>query len=298
MRRWLENMVWHHGFEQSEICEATGLDPGEAARQIRRFGVLDSAPPVRVAGDPLLVLPYPGGRHPRIGFLEGAIDPQRETKISVFLPWEAGDYVVADIPEAIWWKPEPAGEGEVIDRELLYLAHTHVPTHWTKRGITLEPLEWRRKKDGSLEMERILPNGVRFGTRVFPETGHVLMEQWLFNGTNRTLSGLRVQNCIMLKGAPEFAALTRENKVFKSPYAACRNPERDRWVITAWAPCHRPWGNERCPCLHSDPQFPDCPPGEIVTLRGWLSFYEGDAIEAELLRIESTGWQEAKLPGN
>ena len=24
-------------------------------------------------------MPYPGGRHPRIGFLEGAVDPQRET---------------------------------------------------------------------------------------------------------------------------------------------------------------------------------------------------------------------------
>lgn len=27
----------------------------------------------------LRLLPYPGGRHPRIGFLDGAIDPQRDT---------------------------------------------------------------------------------------------------------------------------------------------------------------------------------------------------------------------------
>jgi hypothetical protein len=33
------------------------------------------------------VLPYPGGRHPRVGFLDGAIDPQRGTKASVFAPW-------------------------------------------------------------------------------------------------------------------------------------------------------------------------------------------------------------------
>ncbi len=44
--------------------------------------------PRRKAGEPLLVRPYPGGRHPRIGFLEGAVEPQRETKVSVCSPWD------------------------------------------------------------------------------------------------------------------------------------------------------------------------------------------------------------------
>ena len=46
--------------------------------------------PVRKEGEPLLVLPYPGGRHPRIGFRDGMIRPQRETKASVFAPWKDG----------------------------------------------------------------------------------------------------------------------------------------------------------------------------------------------------------------
>ena len=122
------------------------------------------------------------------------------------------------------------------------------------------------------------------------------MEQWLTNGTDRTLTGLRVQNCLMLKGAPEFAQLTDDNKVLDAPYAACRSPEGNRWVIIAWEPCWRPWPNAKVPCLHSDPQFPDCPPDQTRRLRGRLSFYEGTDLKAELARIEATGWRGADSP--
>ena len=64
------------------------------------------------------------GRHPRIGFLDGAIRPQRETKISVFTPWDPHSYVVVDVPEAIW-----------SNLGLTYLAHTHIDTVWTKKKI-------------------------------------------------------------------------------------------------------------------------------------------------------------------
>jgi dienelactone hydrolase len=47
------------------------------------------------------------------------------------------------------------------------------------------------------------------------------------------------------------------------------------------------------PCLHSDPKFPDCGPGETKRLRGWLSFYEGRDIEGEFRRIDRTGWRQA-----
>ena len=140
-------------------------------------------------------------------------------------------------------------------------------------------------------MHRKLPNGVEFGTWAKPVEEQVLFEQWITNGTDKVMTGLRVQNCIMLKGAPEFAQQEEENKVFQNPYAACRDADGKRWVITAWEHCVRPWGNARCPCLHSDPQFPDCPPGETVRMRGWLSFYEGEDIEAEFDRIEATGWR-------
>jgi hypothetical protein len=71
----------------------------------RRLGIDVTKRPVRKEGEPLLVLPYPGGRHPRVGFRDGSIRPQRETKASVFAPWADGGYAVADVPEAVWFVP-------------------------------------------------------------------------------------------------------------------------------------------------------------------------------------------------
>lgn len=280
LRAWLENMVGHHRFSTDEARAATGLAAAEIEAALKRFDIRPGAKTVRAADAPLLVLPYPGGRHPRIGFLDGAVDPQRETKVSVFTPWDDSSYVVADVPEAIW-----------SNLGLTYLAHTHVPTIWEKQGVTLPPLEWKREGD-VLTMERTLPNGIRFGTRVVPGRDAVRFEQWLTNGTDRPLSDLRVQNCVMLKGAKGFTAQTNENKILRAPYAAARSDDGRRWIITAWVPNHRTWGNPPCPCLHSDPRFPDCPPGETRRLKGWLSFYEGDDIDGELKRIEATGWKD------
>lgn len=282
---WLMNMKTH-GFTYSEMMSATGLSETELNAAIARSNTENYVPtPIRPGW--LQVLPYPGGRHPRIGFRD-AIRPQRETKVSVFAPWDDGGYVVADTPEAIW---SATSDG----RELLYLAHTHVPTKWSKLGIDLDPLEWKRNEDASLEIERALPNKVVFGAKIVPINGAVLMELWIQNGTDGPLTGLRVQNCIMLKDAAGFADLTTENKVFQNPYAACRDRTGNRWVITAWEACVRPWGNPNCPCLHSDPQFPDCPPGETQRLRGWLSFYEGSDIEGELNRIDQLDWRSQSI---
>lgn len=282
LRFWLDNMLVQHRFTKEEAAAATGLTPDEVAEAVKRLGIDLSTKRERPVNAPLLVLPYPGGRHPRIGFLDGAVDPQRETKVSIFAPWAEGGYAVADIPEAIWNIPETG-------RELLYLAHTHVPTMWTKRGVTLQPLEWKRTDDG-WQVERTLPNQVVFGTRVMAKRDHVRMEMWLTNGTDQTLRGLVVQNCVMLKGLTGFEQQTNDNKLFRQPYVACHNADKTRWIITAWQPCQRAWGNAPCPCLHSDPKFPDCEPGQAVRLVGWLSFYEGREIEAELERIELAEW--------
>ena len=280
LRYWLENMVWHHRFTIEEISAATGLDATAISAALRRFDISPATRPKRAPNAPLLMLPYPGGRHPRIGFLDGAVNPQRETKVSVFTPWDETSYVVVDVPEAIW-----------SNLGLTYLAHTHVPTVWTKQNIELPKLEWRRHTDGSLDSERTLPNGIAFGAKVRSTTNAVRMELWLKNGTKETLTDLRVQNCVMLKGAKGFTQQTNENKVLSNPYVACRSEDGQRWVITAWEPCHRPWANAPVPCLHSDPKFPDCPPGETRRVRGWLSFYEGPDVHAELRRIDQTGWR-------
>lgn len=280
LRYWLQNMVWHHRFTPAEITAATGLDADAVSTALKKFDITSTSKPKRPADAPLLVLPYPGGRHPRIGFLDGAVRPQRETKVSVFMPWDDASYVVVDVPEAIW-----------SNLGLMYLAHTHVPTVWTKQNVDLPPLEWNRRDDGSFDIERKLPNGVVFGAKVAATKDAVRMELWLTNGSKEKLSDLRVQNCVMLKGAAGFEKQTNDNKVFSGPYVACKSPDGKRWIITAWDPLHRGWANAPCPCLHSDPKFPDCAPGETKRLRGWLSFYEGSDIEAEFKRIEKTGWR-------
>lgn len=280
LRYWLENMVWYHRFAPIEVQEATGLSEREVSVALNKFKITPNTRPKRSLGAPLLVLPYPGGRHPRIGFLEGAIRPQRETKISVFAPWDETSYVVVDIPEAIW-----------SNLGLTYLAHTHVPTIWTKQNVELAPLEWQRNKNGTLESQRTLPNGIQFGARVRPTMDSVRMELWLKNGTDTTLTDLRVQNCVMLKGASGFDQQTNDNKILEKPYVACRSADGKRWIISGWEPCHRTWANPPVPCMHSDPKFPDCAPGETKRLRGWLSFYEGTDIKKEFQRIDQIGWR-------
>lgn len=285
LRFWLDNMLVHHRFTIDEAAAATSMQADDITAAAKRLGVDARQRPARDKDARLVVLPYPGGRHPRIGFLDGAVNPQRETKVSIFAPWQDGGYAVADIPEAIWHE-SAAG------RELLYLAHTHVPTIWDKQGIKLEPLEWQRADDG-WQVERKLPNGVVFGTSIRPNQSEVRMEMWLTNGTKETLRGLVVQNCVMLKGLAGFDEQTNDNKLLKKPFVACHNADRGRWIITAWEPCHRPWANPPCPCLHSDPKFPDCAPGKTVRLSGWLSFYEGTDIDAELSRIDKLEWRGA-----
>jgi len=280
LKYWLKNMVWYHRFTNAEITAATGLKDSEIVAAMEKFNIRTDNRTEPNDDSSLIVLPYPGGRHPRIGFLEGAIDPQRETKCSVFTPWDRDSYVVLDLPEAIW-----------SNLGLTYLAHTHIDTIWTSKGIILPKLEWKRQTDGTLDIERVLPNKITFGVKVKSTKEAVRMEMWLSNGTNERLTDLRIQNCVMTKMAAGFEQQTGDNKLFKNPYAACRSVDGKRWIITAWENCHNPWGNEKCPCFHSDPKFPDLVPGQTYRLRGWLSFYEGTDIEKEFKRIEATGWR-------
>lgn len=285
LERWLQNMVWHHHYSLQEIRLATGLTVDRIQDAIQRFGITAENRPDTKEDNELTVLPYPGGRHPRIGFLDGAIDPQRETKVSVFTPWDSESYVVCDTPEAIW-----------SNLGLTYLAHTHIPTIWDRRSQQLDPQEWSSESDGGFVSTRRLPNGIEFTTTVQAADQIVYMDMTLTNGTDETLTDLRVQNCVMLKMAAGFAEQTNENKVFWGPYAACRNAAGNRWIITAWTPLHRGWANADCPCLHADPQFPDCPPGKTSRIFGMLSFYEGDDIYAELARLDTLNWRRGSTP--
>lgn len=279
LRDWLENMFWHHRFTDAEAAAATGLSLDELASAKDRLGVRIENRPTNFSTDHLRLLPYPGGRHPRIGFLDGAKRPQRETKFSVFLPWDADSYVVADIPEALF-----------THLGLTYLAHTHVPTIWDQQGVTLERLEWRREPAGAIRIERRLPNGLGFSVRARPEKDHVALELILSNNTPRPIREIRIQNCVMLKGARGFSEQTNANKQFRPPYSAVRSAQGNHWIVTAWWPCQRAWGNAPCPCLHSDVGWPACAANGTCRAVGGIWFATGDDFGAIVKRLDAIGW--------
>jgi hypothetical protein len=280
-RFWLENMAIWHQYSLAEMSTVLGKSAEEIGKLLQKYQLLERDKQASPPDGRLAVLPYPGGRHPRRGFLDGAIDPQRETKFSLFTPWDQPSYVVADVPEAIF-----------SNLGLIYLAHTHIPTLWDQQGLELPVQEWQRLEQGVLRSSRRLPNGIRFDVFVEPQQDHVRMELALFNGTSETLSGLRVQHCMMLDHAREFQLGSNDNKVFHQDYALVHNPDGDRWLITSWKPLGRAWGNPDVPCLHADPVLPDCSPGRTTRAVGWLSFYEGRDWKAEIERIEQRRWWE------
>ena len=267
---WMETMLRDHRYTPAEAAVVSGLPEDQVAPYAAKFAPSQEAPS-HPSAEKLNVRPYPGGRHPRIGFLEGAIDPQRGTKASVFLPWDPAHYVVVDLPEAIF-----------SNLGLLYLAHTHVPTIWNDQSVVIENVDWERLADGGLRHQWELPNKVAFGAEMRPAADRVDMELWLRNGAQQPLNKLRTQICVMLKGAPDFNEQTVDNKIFREPVAAVRSEDGNRWILTAWQRTGRAWGNRRCPCFHADPVLPDCAPGETVRLKGRLWFHEGPDVEAEI----------------
>jgi hypothetical protein len=277
---WLANMT-RHEFTLEEMSAATGLAETELRETLRRERLDDPKrrdAVLKVPEDRLLVLPYPGGRHPRIGFLEGAVDPQRETKVSVFAPWDASSYVVVDVPEAIF-----------TNLGLTYLAHTHIPTIWTERKIELEKLEWERRADGSLRSRRRLPNGMEFATVVTSERDAVRFDFALINGSDRAVTDVRVQVCNMLKGMKGFEQQAEGDVVKSGSLIAARSRDAKRWVVAGWEPMQRAWSNPPVPCIHSDAKVPDCKPGAIQRVRGFVRFYEGTDVDAELRRLQTSG---------
>ena len=276
LKHWLDNMVTHHRYTPHEIRAATGLPLAKVKQNLAEWNITGIHLGKRSLDAPLKVLPYPGGRHPRIGFLDGALVPQRETKVSIFAPWDPHSYAVVDVPEAIW-----------SNLGLTYLAHTHIPTVWEKQGKKMDPLEWQQNNDGSLVLERTLPNGIVFGSRVVPRQEVVKMNLWIRNGSPETLTGLRAQVCVMLKGLSGFNQRIHANKVIDGNWIACRNTDDSRWIITSWEPPHRSWENPPVPCLHADPSFPDCPPGKTVEANGIITFYKGTDIRQQIEKLKA-----------
>lgn len=238
---WTGNME-RHGYTPAEQQKVLGHPPAAATTP--------------AAG---AILPYPGGRHPRAGFREGAIDPLRGTKLSFFPP--TGGYVVIDLPEAIF-----------SNLGLTFLAHTHLPTIWNDQNAVIENVDWVREPEGALRAHWKLPNGIEFGASARYDR-QLEMSLWLKNGTAAPLTGLKTQVCVLLARADGYSSATNDNKKFGAASAAVRREGGGPWIVTEWEHCGRTWGNPPCPCMHSDPVLPDCAPGETVSVRGklWLA---------------------------
>lgn len=107
----------------------------------------------------------------------------------------------------------------------------------------------------------------------------------LSNGTDSPLTGLRVQVCTMLKGAVGFNAQEPLEQVVDRSLVAVRGENSDRWIITGWRPTHRVWTNPPVPCVHSDPIFPDCQPGQTVSVQGGIWFFEGPDVKERMRKL-------------
>ncbi len=255
---WAAIMARHH-FTPAEARAVTGEEWVLPPKREKSKGDGDTAQS--------WILPYPGGRHPRTGFRDGAIRPQRETKLSFFAPWEGGGYAVLDLPEAIWVTQKGG-------RTLEYLAHTHVNTVWDLKKVELPKLEWKATEKG-FEMERKLPDGIAFRAKATSiGSASAELELVLFNGSGETINDSSAQVCLMLAHLEGFGAQTNENKRFDNPRALAVDASGKHFVLLAFAQCQRAWGNAPCPCLHSDPSFGQILPGESKTLRGFLGFGE------------------------
>jgi peptidoglycan/xylan/chitin deacetylase (PgdA/CDA1 family) len=266
---WLDVMT-QHGYTLAEMQQVTALPKKTLEARLAKLS------PAPAKDDVINVLPYPGGRHPRIGFLEAAIDPIRGTKVSIFTPWEDGGYVVLDLPEAIF-----------SNLGLTYLAHTHIPSIWDDANRYIENRDWIPEDDGGLRGEWTLPNKISFGARVVPQADEVDFELWLKNDSDADLSKLRTQVCLMLKAAPGFNAQDKERKHYDGPVVSIQAEGKDRWMLLAFEQCKRAWDNPKCPCMHSDPTLPDAPAGERVSVQGKLRFHEGPGVEEAIAKLRA-----------
>lgn len=291
------------------------------ATQARSDDQLPSAVSRHLATSPIRVKPYTGG-YPRATRDETCVDPRNDHKVQIDLPWPDAGYIVVDLPEAIFWQ-----------RELLYLGHKHITTIWEKQGVVLEEVPFRPEKNGRVSFARTLPNNVRFGASARPGHGYVEMELWLENGLDVELTGLRTQICVLLMKAAGFNELTSENKFFyvegkgfvpapvarnepvrpdggyglsfgrsrpqvDEPITAVRSSDGRRWIVTVWDHCLSLPNNPRCPCMHSDPQFPDLGPGERSEVHGRLYFVEGKdlgAFYADVVKYGTAFWKHPKV---
>ena len=114
LRVWLENMVWHHRYARAEIEQVTGLSESQLNERLRQFNISDGNRPPR-SDKRLLLLPYPGGRHPRIGFQD--CEPGKTQHLRGWLSFFQGEDIQPELKriEATGWRTAAAGDGAAFE---------------------------------------------------------------------------------------------------------------------------------------------------------------------------------------
>jgi hypothetical protein len=264
---WIGIMQEFH-YSVSEMAAVLGYSESEVDEVLSMHG----SDEIQHESGRIRILPWPGGRHPRIGFREGMLSPMRGTKVGIFLPWNPDEYLVLDLPEAV-----------STQYGLTFLGHKHIPTVFDHRMKEIINRDWELHPDGHLTNHWELPNNLVIGAEIYPGKEEIDMSLWLYNGTSdTTFTGLQTQVCIMLGGASDYDGLTNENKSFEDPVVTVKSESGTPWIITAWENCTHAWGNADCPCMHSDPTLPDCGPGDTVRVTGKITFPQHEKIENEI----------------
>ena len=92
--------------------------------------------------------------------------------------------------------------------------------------------------------------------------------------------------CVMLAGLTGFDERTNENKVFAAAVRRVQGRDRASGGSSPAGSGAGGRGATRRARACTPTRVADCPPGETRTVRGWLSFYEGGDIDAELARLK------------
>lgn len=79
------------------------------------------------------------------------------------------------------------------------------------------------------------------------------------------------------------------------PVIATTAPDGQRVIALSWERGVSLMSNGWIPCLHCDPQWPDCPPGQTVRLRGRLYITDA-ALDALWATLATNPWERPKQP--
>jgi hypothetical protein len=212
-------------------------------------------------------------------------------------PWPSQDYIWLDFPEAIF-----------TSIGLIFLSHVNPPIPVVFHDLPEVP--WV-ECPGGIAFDRTLPNGIRFGGSVVKkEEAIVSLNLYIDNGSQLPLTKIKLQTCAFLRAIKEFGDYTWDNKLVHVPdkgwmkFAeardsgmksgrfqlgwrngppACDLPvmitvsnQAQRLVGMTWYESTNTMvSNQKHPCMHADPVFPDLAPGQRADIYGELLFFEG-----------------------